>query len=134
MIGVLSPNHSVDAMAHKLKKKTLNFVNIGRLTALSANLTALLELETGQPCAEKLAKEHDHKCETFHRNPAGNLKLPLQSSRTDSEIKRYVIEPRNLLIVSLRFGQSQGPRRVRNDDHYPVSVGGRRCNVCPTLF
>ena len=30
----------------------------------------------------------------------------------DSEIKRCVIEPRNLLVVSLRLGQPRGPRQA----------------------
>src|SRR5208337_2669841 len=68
------------------------------------------------------------KCETFHRNPAGNQ--PVRQSRAssrkrvlrgggrpsprsvDSAIKRCVIEPRNFLVVSLRLGQSRGPRQA----------------------
>src|SRR5271157_1395704 len=68
------------------------------------------------------------KCETFHRNPAGNqaVRQSRASSRkrvlrgggrpsprsVDSEIKRCVIEPRNFLVVSLRLGQSRGPRQA----------------------
>ena len=41
----------------------------------------------------------------------------------DSEIKRCVIEPRNFLVVSLRLGQSRGPRQALATLG-PISVPG----------
>ena len=40
----------------------------------------------------------------------GGRRLSLRS--VDSEIKRYVIEPRNFLVVSLRLGRKRGPSQA----------------------
>jgi len=74
-------------------------------------------------------EEDQFRCETFYRSPAGNRSRPAKPGQqpgsescvvvgrpilrsVDSEIKRCVIEPRNLPVVSLRLGQSRGPSQA----------------------
>src|SRR5208337_81140 len=102
----------------------------GRCQTLFLVLTCCLRNQKQSLTLRQEARERRiiSKCETFHRNPAGNQ--PVRQSRAssrkrvlrgggrpsprsvDSEIKRCVIEPRNFLVVSLRLGQSRGPRQA----------------------
>ena len=97
---------------------------------LAADLRPPKKLENRSDLAPRSSEKEDRlKRETFHRNPAGNQSRPAEPGQqpeaslawwtgdrplrsVDSEIKRCVIEPRNFLVVSLRLGQSRGPRQA----------------------